>query len=124
MYFSLLGVFFSTHIQKAQVQDNDHTNNEDPQNLQSCQSCKQTPKQLQLGFDNGPPSQDVQKLQNRYQENYYIYETKVVFNFFFFFKFKKAHQEMRSPISVVTMGLRPKGRQSWFPIQSQKQKVS
>ena len=91
MYFSLLGVFFSTHIQKAQVQDNDHTNNEDPQNLQSCQSCKQTPKQLQLGFDNGSPSQDVQKLQNRYQENYYIYETKVVFNFFFFFFNSKRH---------------------------------
>ena len=131
MYFSLLRVFFSTRIQKAQVQDSDRTNDEDPQNRQRRRSCEQTPKQLQLSSDNGSPSQDGQKLQNKYQENYYIYETKVVFKIYKNKKnkkgkkkgFKKAHQEMGSPISVVTTGLRPKGCQSWFPIQSQKQKV-
>ena len=55
-YFSLLGVFFSESIQKAQVQESDRIDDEDPPNRQSCQSHKQTLKQLQHGSNNSSPS--------------------------------------------------------------------
>jgi len=43
-YFSLLGVFFLTRIQKARVQDSGHTNDKDLPNPQSHQSHEQIPK--------------------------------------------------------------------------------
>ena len=78
-YFSLLKVFFSTRIEKAQVQDNGHIDDEDPPSRQNRQSCEQILKRLQLDSGNDFPSQVVQWLQNRCQKNYYIYDTMVVF---------------------------------------------
>ena len=45
-YFPLLKVFFSTRIEKAQVQDNGHIDDEDPPSRQNRQSCEQILKWL------------------------------------------------------------------------------
>ena len=104
----------------VQVQGKDHISDEDPLGHQNRQSHKQNLRQLEPDLGNDSPNQDTRILQNRQQENNHVDEIEGISQKEK--RFKRMHDEMGFPISVVTTGLHPKGHQTWFPIQIQKQR--
>lgn len=110
-YFSLLEGFSLARIMWVQVQGNDCTSDEDPPGPQNRQSHDKILRQPEPDLGNNSQNQDARRLQNRQQKNDHMDEIKVV-----------NQKEKGFPISIVTAGLHPKGCQTWFPIQIQKQR--